>query len=682
METHSVARPAEQAQVYASYGKACLYCVKSKTRCVSIPNGPKCERCQRLKKECQPASTVRKKRISKRPAASASAKTAALEQKLDSIVQILQRSQGSIQPPIPTENPSPGEFSDQSSSSTGIFNADVELRTEINTRTGFNGGNSVSRKPPLACSLWTETEQRPDRHGCSKDGYRECPNGHPTPAASLVGGPSAPETPDTADYFPLESEAELEEALETYRTKMVPNFPVVCIRPDVTVEGMRSERPFLFLVIRAICSKNLRRQDALVLEVKKTLGREMLLEGTKTLDLFLGILVFGGWCHYSICSKPIISTVIQLGMSLAFDLGLTKPLLGEHVDVMRHYIIAHGCPKRSNGPSRVVTMEERRAVVGLYLVSSVASNYFQRTELMRWTPYLGECLRILEESQDFPTDSLLVHMIRAQLICNKGATSSWDDMFGDTTNQVPPNFYAKSLRSQLDDMERSIPVELKPNAILQLHIYATTLTIHAHCLGSTPPPPYPDPAAQIQRLESLWATFTAVKSWFGVFLSLDAFPLSRYRHLSIATLTQLGHCLAALYRLTSFESPDVAWCGDRVRVELDIGHVTRLLAERWDEVSQADGGEGELDPWLNATKRALGIGSWWEGKVARLGPQASGEGIGEGEKAREPVAGLVVPEQQQLEALEFDAVDIDILDDPWMMDLLGGGYDFNTEMQL
>lgn len=286
-----------------------------------------------------------------------SAKTAALEQKLDSIVQILQRSQGSItgssqQPPILAQNPNLREFTDQASSTSGKNNTIEEFHVELTPRTGT--------KSPVS-----------EPYGFSKGIHRECPNGHPTPEASRVGSSSIPETPNSTDNFPLESDAELEEVLETYRTEMVPNFPIVCIRPDVTVNEMRLQRPFLFLVIRAICSKNLCRQEALVVEVKKTLGREMLVEGTKSLDLFLGVLVFGGWCHYYICNKPIISTVIQLGMSLAFDLGLTKPLLGENADIMRHYIIEHGCPKRISVANKVITMEERRAVVGLYLVSSV-----------------------------------------------------------------------------------------------------------------------------------------------------------------------------------------------------------------------------------------------------------------------------------------------------------------------
>lgn len=119
-----------------------------------------------------------------------------------------------------------------------------------------------------------------------------------------------------------------------------------------------------------------------------------------------------------------------------------------------------------------------------------------------------------------------------------------------------------------------------------------------------------------------------------------------------------------------------------MRAELDIGDVTRLLAERWDTVSRVDGGGEGLDPWPHATKRALGIGSWWEGKVARLGPRDTDGGSSSGEKVSEAVGSTGVPEQQQIELLGFDAVDIDILDDPWMMDLLGGGYDINMEPQM
>lgn len=35
---------AEHVLANAPYGKACLNCVRSKTRCAVLPSGPKCER--------------------------------------------------------------------------------------------------------------------------------------------------------------------------------------------------------------------------------------------------------------------------------------------------------------------------------------------------------------------------------------------------------------------------------------------------------------------------------------------------------------------------------------------------------------------------------------------------------------------------------------------------------------
>jgi len=201
----------------------------------------------------------------------------------------------------------------------------------------------------------------------------------PTPAASCASTSELRTTvgccsranalpASTASHYPLEDEAELEENLETYRTKMVAYFPIVVIKKDVTVRQLSEERPFLWLVIRALCSKNTVRQAALGIQVRNVLGREMLLEGTKTLDLLLGLLVFAAWGHYYIFNKPIISTIIQLSMSLAFDLGLTKLVATESTGVMMGYN-AQGCPKPKTSAMR--TMEERRAVIGLFFISSV-----------------------------------------------------------------------------------------------------------------------------------------------------------------------------------------------------------------------------------------------------------------------------------------------------------------------
>lgn len=84
---------------------------------------------------------------------------------------------------------------------------------------------------------------------------------------------------------------------------------------------------------------------------------------------------------------------------------------------------------------------------------------------MRWTRYLDECLHLLEEKKDYPTDDLLVHLVRVQLICNKASSLTWNDAVGDAEAGILTDLYVKTLKSQLDNLVHSIPPELKSNGI-------------------------------------------------------------------------------------------------------------------------------------------------------------------------------------------------------------------------
>ncbi|KAF4631334.1 hypothetical protein G7Y89_g6795 [Cudoniella acicularis] len=686
---------ADQAHPYAPYGKACLNCVKSKTRCASSTVEGKCERCHRMNKSCQPAPTVRKKRVSKRPTSSSFKKTSALEEKLEGIVQMLQRSQDSIsgarqsQGQLESESVNIRAFDCKTLSSSGVRDVNPISQCDENVRANLDYGDFFATDDHS--SMGDERlDEFAQQHGLSNplkvgpEGLIRCPvNGPPTPATSIAGNSAVPGRPEISTNYPLESEAELEEYLETYRSKMVPYFPIVCISANMTVKEMKKERPFLFLVIRVICSKNLERQLALVLHVKKVLGREMLLEGTKNLDLFLGVLVFAAWCHVYTSAKPVNSTIIQLAMSLAFDLGLTRPPPGEPVRILLNYT-AQGCPKPANGINLERTMEERRAVVGLYLISSVFANFFQRIEYMRWTPYLDECLRLLEERKDYLTDNLLVHLVRVQLICNKGSALTYD-VIGDAEVGVPTDLYVKILKSQLDNLERSVPRELKPNVTLQLHIFNTTLTIYEHSLSATPKSSSSDHAIQLQRIESLWVCLIAVKSWFNIFFCLESLPLFRYRHFSMAILTQLGHCLVALFRLSTFEAPDISWDRQRVRREVDLADIVKRILDGLEQapqvagiemnprlVSEREGGQLLKGSWFYVKKVLLVVKNCWEAKFAAMNAADAEREGGPGPEDNDAVNEFGIPGSQQMDALEFGAMNMDMLDDTWMRDLLGG----------
>ena len=71
---------------------------------------------------------------------------------------------------------------------------------------------------------------------------------------------------------------------------------------------------------------------------------------------------------------------------------------------------------------------------------------------------------MLEEQKDFPSDGLLVRLVRLRLIAEKVIDISWSGMAeGDHFTRPLVTFYLKSLQAQLNDFKSSIPSELTDN---------------------------------------------------------------------------------------------------------------------------------------------------------------------------------------------------------------------------
>jgi hypothetical protein len=156
-------------------------------------------------------------------------------------------------------------------------------------------------------------------------------------------------------------------------------------------------------------------------------------------------------------------------------------------------------------------------------------------------------------------------------------------------------------------------------------------------------------------------------------------------------LTQIAHCLAALFRLSTFDSPDIPWDRQRVRQEMDFGDIVQLIFDRWEQAPEANGieigtrrsevtedGYESEQWWFHSMRRILLLKSLWEAKVAAMtaveAPQVSG---GLGTDLNVNFNGVWVPGTQMMDALEFGPMNMDMLDDIWIRDMLGG-YDFNT----
>lgn len=223
--------------------------------------------CHRLNKECRPSVTVRKRNAKR----SASSKIAQVEEKLDGLVSLLKSATQST--PI---------VADPNSTATWDVGSDNDI--QVNSTTPSHGQIEGSRNG-VSCDFL------PD----------------PTPLISSTTGSESPSCHSLTSAVPCAFEPspyEAEEYLGIFRTQKSKYFPFIYIPSTISAQQLLQERPFLWLCIMATSSKSTSQQLALGSKIRHILGRKMLLEYEKNLDLLLGLLAYIGW--YVICEFAIL----------------------------------------------------------------------------------------------------------------------------------------------------------------------------------------------------------------------------------------------------------------------------------------------------------------------------------------------------------------------------------------
>ncbi|KAB8261634.1 hypothetical protein BDV32DRAFT_148280 [Aspergillus pseudonomiae] len=478
--------PLSLADKPAAYGSSCANCAQSKRKCIVRAAGGPCQRCYQTNKDCKPAKTVRRRGVAKKSAATSQASR--LEEKIDSLVSLM-----------------------KAGGQTGAAVSQVISSAEAASKLGTN----------------QEKYSAP----ASDDGSRwNGPDGDQTNASTPATTDSVC-SPGISDLSSHESE----ECLNHFRTFKLQYFPFVHIPFDKSAGELRRERPFLWLCIMAISTKSTARQHELGLKIRQIVAQEMVVQSDKSIDLLLGLLTFIGWASYQFHQfhpKPFLSVFTHLATSLVFDLGLNKP-----VQVTPSTFNLHQSPKHSTPR----TMEERRAALGCYLITSIISSFFQRIETFRWTTHLDESLQILDEQKQCVNDEILVQLVRMRLIVEK-----------NRTRQV--SLHDASEGTGLADDEAALFSNVKaeifkssPNDVILLHLYSNELEIAASSLSLTPCD------VNASRQDHLFHALTSINSWFNILLMI---PPAGYVSFSFAIFSQVSRCLLALYRLATLDAPN------------------------------------------------------------------------------------------------------------------------------
>ncbi|CAK43008.1 uncharacterized protein An17g00800 [Aspergillus niger] len=286
--------------------RACTNCVRAKTRCALSGASGTCERCVRLRKACQPSPPVRKRRV----VAKASAKDVQkLEEKLDGLYSILQGQTGLLNGPMqPAQEPViPAPHTDE----------------------------TVSLPIPLTQDLSGTT--------CS-------------PAAPSL------EQPRATSYEPNDDDAEL--YLARFRSDFIDHLPFLDIPVSQSAHQLHEESPLLWLAIMTVASTRTTQQKAMSRQMREAFGREAFVEGTRSIDFLLSVLVYATWDRYYALDKPLFTSLMQLAIAIVYDLGLDKPPVQDPSLLLSYDLKGHNRPSHY---SRLPTMQERRALLGCFL---------------------------------------------------------------------------------------------------------------------------------------------------------------------------------------------------------------------------------------------------------------------------------------------------------------------------
>ncbi|KAM3068575.1 hypothetical protein ACMFMG_011105 [Clarireedia jacksonii] len=423
--------------------------------------------------------------------------------------------------------------------------------------------------------------------------------------------PSGPLIPPELELSPTEAE----ETLRSFRTQSKKYFPFIHIPEGITAQKFREENPFLSLSIMMVMTKSTHRQITLGMHIRNLIGKKLLVDGERDLDLLFGLMAYVSWghCHYQ--QRPTWTSLILLAMGIVYDLGLNKTPPKESPHLLLNYD-ARGCPKPFVPPAG--TLQERRALLCCFFISSSFSMFVQKLDTLRWTPYAEESLHILTQNYESIQDLLLVQIVRLHLIQERVKEAPWFDTAssGTAAFKAPSSFYLNALKVEVKKFKQQIPPELENNVTLLMHLYNTEITIHEVALSKELKSDMDD----FSRLESLCICLQAVKAWFEVYLEIPScdylgFPFSLYTH--------MAHCIVALYRLSVFEHPN--WDVAMVRRELDLSVVLDKVVKMFESVKEASGLDtGDYETSLECAgmvyfamaRRMAQIKTWWDAKMA------------------------------------------------------------------
>ncbi|KAI4669359.1 uncharacterized protein J4E79_001402 [Alternaria viburni] len=356
---------------------------------------------------------------------------------------------------------------------------------------------------------------------------------------------------------------------DRYQRLMAPHMPFVVFPAGTDVSSLVSKKPFLLQAIKTVAFfHDTAAQQIMVKNLIREISERVLINGEKSLDLLQGMLVIGNWYNPHLFAPPSHTVLLHLTMALTHDLDIDRaPGFCEKAALMAASQ-AHGVPQ----PAKVVTNDERRAVLGTFYLTSQIFTSFRKIDNLNWTPWHTACAEVLTQAREYESDFLLVQLAQSQRIMQEAMATDCE--------HAPVQLYAKSFLSDLD--RAALASGNAATAIVsRLQQACTRTAIWERSFGNLATHTVKETDLR-QRLDGMWQCMDAAKEYTEIYLKL---PVEDYLVVPFGVFAQFAYIFVVLVRASLIEMD--GWDVQALREFVDFSTLLGEASRRYDAVSQA-----------------------------------------------------------------------------------------------
>ncbi|KAL2841696.1 hypothetical protein BJY01DRAFT_217227 [Aspergillus pseudoustus] len=543
--------------------RACEACRQLKVRCEPDLNNPDepCKRCAKAGRSCIVTQPTRKRQKK------TDSRVAELERKIDALTATLQTSK-QVDALLP---------------SNSNAQATTSRDDHVGRRWLVSGQNAPARSLPTPASQGSKRafsgELKESRDTASLSTPSQASN--PSPAAEqthdpgagrwrlAMGAPTPASSRDTKTGLDiiergLVNYALALESFTRFVDQMADHIPLVVFPPGTQMDHIRRDRPILFHAIVAVSIGRFEpsAQSPLLQELYKTIAERVIVKGEKSLDLVQALLVS---CMFYTPPENFeeikFYQLAQLAVSVGMDIGMNRKSSTKikPFNLLREVV-------RNSSTADPDSSESRRTWLGCYFVSVQTSSALRRPILVRWLPYMDECVEILENSPDaLPSDKLVIHWAKlARIIEDISSRFFLDDLGVQSFYEPHSQFTLKAFERQLEQWKMETFNTHNTSLMIQAEAIVNVY-LHEHSMALENPDEYgketevdigsPHMTARISALSSTLAS---------IHRSIDAVcsvPVRELVNIPTISLARTAFAIVALIKLYSIVTAPSSYIG-------------------------------------------------------------------------------------------------------------------------